>query len=191
MTKINLKISVIAMAIGIFAVSCGGGSKQSSGSATPETKTEKAAATKGSGKMVAFDESEAKSAYLDDFYEVTGLKGIGKPVGYKFKGVGHSATVLTLDFIPEGDIKQQDIDDYARALWDLCSKVTKKPLYNWKNEPLKSFDDARREAGQFFGYLWYYNTADRRLRTTVVVEKNNTTDEMEFEVKFEHKLLEK
>jgi hypothetical protein len=38
MTKINLKISVIALAIGLVMVSCGGsGSKQPNGSATPET----------------------------------------------------------------------------------------------------------------------------------------------------------
>jgi hypothetical protein len=48
MKRLNLKISVIALAIGMFAVSCsGGGSKQQSGSATPETQTE----TAGSGSL--------------------------------------------------------------------------------------------------------------------------------------------
>jgi len=48
MTKVNFKISVIALAIGLFAVSCGDGSKQQSGSATPETAQTEAT---GSGSL--------------------------------------------------------------------------------------------------------------------------------------------
>jgi hypothetical protein len=199
----NIKNSVIALAIGIFAVSCGGsGNKpQQSGTASSET-TQQATPAKGGGKgkMVAFGNDEATGSRYAEFLEITGLKGIGKPVGYKFRGLSHGDGVYSLDFLPEGDVKQQDIDDYALAVWDLCSKVTKaplfKPLFNnnqFEDTPLKSCNDARAKNvpyNGYDGYLWYYTTSDRRIRTSFVAEKN-ISDEMVFEVKFEHRLLEK
>jgi hypothetical protein len=193
MTKANIKNSAIVLAIGMVMVSCdgGNGNKQQSGSATTETKTEQVAPSNGGGKMAAFNSSETTGERFAEFLEVTGLKGIGKPVGYKFKGLGWGESIYTLNFLPEGEISQQDIDNYARAVWDLCSKVSKKPLFNWKDEPLKSFDDARRQNEPYNAYLWYYTSDNYRMRTTVIAEKNRISEEIEFEVKFEYSLLNK
>jgi hypothetical protein len=60
-TKVNLKISVIALAIGMFAVSCSGGSKQQNGSATTETKTEQAATNATVVQIVSVDVNDFNS----------------------------------------------------------------------------------------------------------------------------------
>ena len=106
-------------------------------------------------------------------------------------GASHSNSTEGIDFVTEGEITQQAIDDYARAFWDLSKKVSKVPLYNYKNEPLKSFDEARKQGEKHNNYLWYYSTAEYRCRTSVYAEKSSSTDEMQLRLLVEYNPLKK
>jgi hypothetical protein len=59
MTKVNFKISVIALAIGMVMVSCGGGNSNKQG--TSETKTEKAATNDAAVQIVSVDVNDFNS----------------------------------------------------------------------------------------------------------------------------------
>jgi hypothetical protein len=137
------------------------------------------------------DVSSHKSS-VADFEKLTGLAGIGKPVGYKMKASVHGDGIIGIDFSTEGEITQQDIDDYARAVWDLCRKVSKNPPYNYNDEPLKSFDDARKKQSEpYFHYLWYYNTSEYRFRTAIYAEKDKSEDAMRLRLFLEYRPLKK
>jgi hypothetical protein len=86
MKRINIKNSVIAMAIAValFAVSCGGsGGKKPQQSATTETKTEQAAPAKGGGtELKNVDEKNWQAVVKANF----GVD-VAVPAGWTFKSV--------------------------------------------------------------------------------------------------------
>ena len=85
MTKVNFKISVIALAIGMVMVSCGGGNKQQQSATTSETKTEAKAddvysVPKDKFGIVGFKTQEEKDAVWAEVPQEL-LKAIGKKLG--------------------------------------------------------------------------------------------------------------
>jgi hypothetical protein len=89
MKRVNFKISVIALVIGMFAVSCsGGGSKKQSTAETPETKTEAKAdevysIPKDKIGILGFQTQAEKDAVLAEFPQEL-LKAVGE---FKFSQI--------------------------------------------------------------------------------------------------------
>ena len=137
MTRVKFKNSVIALAIGLFAVSCGGGgSKQSSGSATTETKTEKAA-TKGT-ELKDVDEKNWQSVVKANF----GID-IAVPAGWTFKsvkspnGVNNIIIAMTLG---EGTTGKAEGKRLFEATKSLSPHGNYKGKVDWEAETVSASD---------------------------------------------------
>jgi len=119
MKRVNFKNSVIALAIGLFTVSCGGGgSKQQSGGA-PETKTETKAATPAA-------ELKVKDANADNWQAVIKAtrEGIDIPLpdGWTVRKAGEGiARDVAVDFTVGGSTTAEQ---YGQMLFDITKAAS-------------------------------------------------------------------
>jgi hypothetical protein len=105
MTNVNIKNSVIALAIGIVMVSCGGGNQQS-GTTTPETKTEQKSTSGATVKFVSVEvhtfNKERGTAQLN--------VELDKPVPLMLRDVTVSTGEVSLVQCSSGDTRYWRID---------------------------------------------------------------------------------
>ena len=163
MTQVNFKNSVIALAIGLFAASCGGGgSKQQSGQATTETakvETKKSAAVTGSMDVMTEDDlNELGQNWKENFPAKTGIKNLGKPKGSKIEMVAPGVTNFVINF--ECENPSAVCAPYAKSVWDLTKGIAEKGellIYVGGETKYKagSFEQTKYEDSE--NYTWYYS----------------------------------
>jgi len=128
MTKSNFKNSVIALAIGLFAVSCGnGGSKKQSTASTPETKTQQAAPAKGT-TLKDLNDNNWQAVIKANF----GLN-IAVPAGGEFKKVQSLNGVNNLELIMTIGEAGVTGEAEGRRLFEATKALS--PHGNYKNNP--------------------------------------------------------
>jgi hypothetical protein len=142
MKAINFKISVVAMAIGMFALtSCGGGgSKKQSGSATSETKTEQAAPSKGT-TLKELNDNNWQAVVKANF----GLD-LAVPAGGEFKKVespnGVNNLILTMTIGEKGVTGEAEAE--GKRLFEATKAISKHGNYknnpNWEAETVSAGD---------------------------------------------------
>ena len=184
MKRINFKIAVMALAFGVFAVSCGGNAnkQQATGGNASEAKTEtKASAT--TGGMEAFGESdkaEISSEMLDDLFTRTGLKALGKPKGSSIKEAWYSDDIFGIRFICD-NFSSAYYDGYTKAMWDLSKSIAVNGVLGLRDydspvslKPVNSINDTKSEYNDNSN-SWYYLFGGIRWKIDLFGEGNEMT----------------
>ena len=159
----NFKKSVIALAIGFFAVSCGGNSsntQQTSGnSETAKVETKKPAQIAGSMDTLSEDDVEKMGQKWESLFTPnTGIKNIGKPKGSKIEMASAGNELFVLNF--ECENPSTVCASYAKAVWDLNKSSAEKSellIYvggDAKYKSVNSFEQTKYEDSE--NYTWYY-----------------------------------
>jgi hypothetical protein len=122
MTKVNFKISMIALAIGLFAVSCGGGNKKQSDASGKKTDVEAATEILANSKDKEVTEANYQS-YIKKGYGVDATT----PAGWKFNSVRaytyseDNENVMVTFQTGDGAAKVADI---AKTLFDQTAAIS-------------------------------------------------------------------
>ena len=140
MTKTNLKISVIALAIGMVMVSCGnsGSSNKQNGSATTETKTQQAAPAKGT-TLKEVDTNNWQAVVKANF----GLH-LEVPAGGELKSVKSLNGVNNLEVIMTIGEAGVTGEAEGKRLFEATKAISPHGNYknnpNWENETVSAGD---------------------------------------------------
>jgi hypothetical protein len=139
MTKVYLKFSLIALAIGVLVVSCGGrGGNQQSGTTTTDTKTEVKAAASSGAELKDVNEGNWQAVLKANF----GVDYV-LPAGWSFKEVysPNGRTNLKLFLNIGGDTTGEDMGNSLFAQTKSLSKYGNfKGNVDWDAETVSAGD---------------------------------------------------
>ena len=172
MTKKNFKNSVIALAIGLSVISCGGrnSNAQQSGGSSEAANVETGSTAQVAGSMDAFSEEdmyEISQRWIDNFP----MKNLGKPKGSKVEMASAGEDIFTMNF--ECANPPAVCVSYAKAVWDLNKGIAEKGellIYvggDTRYKPADNFAQTKYEDSE--NYSWYYYSGGVLWETTVRV----------------------
>ena len=162
MKKVNFKYSLIALAIGLFLCSCGGGSsntQQDSGN-SEAAKVETKSPAQVAGSMEALATGDIPQSWTDGLAAKTGFKNLGKPKGTTEIRPHDLEDGFTVYFYCD---KSVDIfASFSKSVWDLNKKVAEKGDLlirkyedgGWKYNPSNNLADAEDDD---YRYRWFYS----------------------------------
>jgi hypothetical protein len=157
------KNSVIALAIVVMMVSCGGRSsnaQQQSGGSGEAVKTETKSTAQVAGSMEPFaasDRDYVSDEWIKELAVRAGIKNLGKPQGSSVRDANWGDMgFFQIEFTC--DKPASVYTSYAKAMWDLSKSVAENgELYGdkAKSKSVKSLDDAKSIYNE--AYQWYYS----------------------------------
>ena len=174
MKRVVFKNSVIALAIGLAVVSCGGSSSnaQQSGGSSEAVKVETKSTAQDAGSMEPMAAGDISQSWTDGLAVKTGIKNLGKPKGTTEIRPSDWEDGFTVYFFCD---KSVDIfAAYAKAVWDLNKSAAEKGelllrIYedgDWKYKPTNSLADAEDDD---YRYRWFYSFAGEIWQVTARV----------------------
>ena len=190
MTKVNFRNSVIALAIGLVMVSCGGGGKKTDGKTTD---------VEAAKELVS--NAENKSVTADNWQEyVKNDFGIDFPMpnGWTFKQVKaleFSETIITLLVVFEKGDNAINVSETAKALFDRTKSLSSEGIFTIdvdinngamaKDKTFATFEDRFKPSMMYDGVsdietYWYYKMSDGIKLVDVSAEKGFMKIKLEF-----------
>jgi hypothetical protein len=170
MTRANFKNSVIALAIGLVMVSCGGRNSNAQGQQTTTATAQ--SSTEVAGSMDALSAGDIPQSWTDGLAAKTGIKSLGKPKGTTEVEASDWEGGFTVYFFC--DNTEDAFIPYTKAVWDLNKSVAEKGelllrKYEdgaWTYKPVNSLADARDDE---YSYIWFYSFGGEIWRITARV----------------------
>ena len=162
MIRINFKNNVIALAIGLLAVSCSGSGSnaQQNGGNSETTKAETKSPAQVAGSMETLATGDIPQSWTDGLAAKTGFKNLGKPKGTNEIRPHDWEDGFTVYFYCD---KSVDIfAAYSKSVWDLNKTVAEKGEVllrkyedgGWKYNPSNNLADAEDDD---YRYRWFYS----------------------------------
>jgi hypothetical protein len=192
MNRINFKISVIALAIGMCMVSCdGGNSNKQNGGKKTDVETAKELVGKADDKSVTADnwQSVVKKEFGIDF---------AVPAGWTFKQVNaldFSETIITLLIrFEKTDDNAVQVSETAKTLFDKTKTLSSEGIFlidvsnnssvTKKGQTFATFDERFKPSMMYDGVsdietYWYYKISDVIKMVDVSAEKGRMTVKLE------------